>query len=307
MLASYKMVKITENDLNNIQVNISKYCLINIKAFFIISYMYISVVNLISTTATSEATIDEQGESRFDITSLPHHRQQNVSRIDDPILWNCRETSLTKDYYVVLYSMLLGVSGLATLIFFGVKTLNFCGDNPLRRLWEVAVAQHLKETLSAADFRCPNQEDADEITKCYQNIFYVNKDLSEIKKSITSSYMRLRIFAPILSTLCLVVGWWLLLLSYDLHPVSCLSGPNEDTIDYTESESAVKIKYSPHWLRFQVAAVIIGAILLTAVVLNSVFFYAINGLIVGEMKEMVNEMYNQVASRRLEPETTVIN
>ena len=80
------MLTIRESDLENIQVNISKYCLINIKAFFIISYMYISVVNLISTTANNEATMDEQGVSNFDITKLPQHRQLMVSHIDDPVL-----------------------------------------------------------------------------------------------------------------------------------------------------------------------------------------------------------------------------
>ena len=48
--------------------------------------MYISVVNLISTTANNEATMDEQGVSNFDITKLPQHRQLMVSHIDDPVL-----------------------------------------------------------------------------------------------------------------------------------------------------------------------------------------------------------------------------
>lgn len=279
------MLKVKKSNLDNTQVNISKYCLLNVKAFFIISYMYISVVNLISSTAISEATLDEQGDNSFDITSLPHHNQRNVSSIDDPVLWNCRETSLTKNYYKVLYSMLLIVSVLATLIFFGVKTLNFCGGTPLKRLWEVAVAQNLKETLHKVKRR--NQEDAKKIIICYQDLF--NKDLPDIKKNITCSYVHLRTFAPILSTIYLIVGWWLLLLSYDLHPVSCLSGPNEDTIHYIEKGGAVEIKYSPHWLGFQIAAVVIGAILLIAVVLNSVFFYAINGLIIGEMKQFIDK------------------
>ena len=103
----------------------------------------------------------------------------------------------------------------------------------------------------------------------------------------------------------MIVGWWLLLLSYDLHPVSCLSGPNEDTIHYIEKDSSVEIKYSPLWLGFQIAAVIIGAILLIAVMLNSAFFYAINGLIIGEMKPFID---NQVASYHLPLElVTVIN
>ena len=118
-------MKFKESDLKNIQKNISKYCLINIKAFFIISYMYISVVNLISTTANSEATMDKEGNSSFDVTSLSLHQQLMVSRINDPVLWNCRETSLTRNYYKILYIMLFTATGTATLVFFGIKTLNF--------------------------------------------------------------------------------------------------------------------------------------------------------------------------------------
>ena len=305
-------MKFKESDLKNIQKNISKYCLINIKAFFIISYMYISVVNLISTTANSEATMDEQGNSSFDVTSLSLHQQLMVSRINDPVLWNCRETSLTRNYYKILYIMLLTASGTATLVFFGVKTLNFCGDRPLNRLWEIAVAQHLKETHTndnTSESRY-SKEKANEIIECYQSIF--KKKLSDIKKNITSSYIKLRTFAPILSTFYLVVGWWLLLLSYDLHPVSCLSGPNEDTISYNFEENAVQIRHSPHWLRFQTAAVIIGTIFIAAVLMNGVFFYAINGLIVDEMKIVIEGMYNGLQSAANpadedQIETTVIN
>ena len=99
------MVKIKESDLKKIEVKLSKYCLIDIKAFFIISYMYISVVNLISTTANNEAATDEQGNDTFSITSAVHQKR-NVSHINDPVLWNCRETSLTRDYYRNLYIML---------------------------------------------------------------------------------------------------------------------------------------------------------------------------------------------------------
>ena len=298
-------MKIKESDLEKVQVNISKYCLINIKAFFIISYMYISVVNLISTTANNEATMDEEGESHFDITSQSQHHQLMVSRIDDPVLWNCRETSLTKNYYQILYIMLFVASGTATLLFFGVKTLNFCGDCPLKRLWEVAVAQHLKETHTNNDKRY-TLDKTNEIIDCYQAIF--NNKMADIKENITFSYRQLRTFAPILSTIYLIVGWWFLLLSYDLHPISCLSGPNEETIHYISEDSAVEIKYSPHVLRFQFAAVIIGAILLGAFVMNGTFFYAMNGLIINEMKENVQLKYEEAAKRLgWDLETTLVD
>ena len=298
-------MKFKESDLKDIQKNISKYCLINIKAFFIISYMYISVVNLISTTANSEATMDEEGDSHFDITSLPQHQQLNVSRINDPVLWNCRETSLTRNYYKILYIMLFTASGTATVVFFSVKALNFCGDRPLNRLWEVAVAQHLKETHTIdndSEGRY-SEEKTKEIIECYQSIFKMK--LSEIKDKLTGSYIKLRTFAPILSTFYLVVGWWLLLLSYDLHPVSCLSGPNEDTISY--DKNVVKIRHSPGWLGFQTAAVIIGSIFIAAVLMNGLFFYAINGLIVDEMKTVIKGMYDKLQPVNEELETTIIN
>ena len=148
--------------------------------------------------------------------------------------------------------MLFVASGSATLLFFGVKTLNFCGDCPLKRLWEVAVAQHLKETYTNIDKRYTSNK-AKEITECYQKIFL--NSMSDIKENTTSSYTNLRTFAPILSTFYLIIGWWFLLLSYDLHPISCLLGPNEETVHYITADFAVEIKYSPHVLRFQFFAV----------------------------------------------------
>ena len=132
------------------------------------------------------------------------------------------------------------------------------------------------------------------------------------KISLYSGYIKLRTFAPVLSTFYLVVGWWLLLLSYNLHPVSCLSGPNEDTISYDFEEDAVQIRHSPYWMRFQTAAVTIGTIFIAAVLMNDVFFYAINGLIVGEMKiviEGINDGLQSVASAADEDNivTTVID
>ena len=132
--------------------------------------------------------------------------------------------------------------------------------------------------------------------------------MSDIKKNTTFSYIKLRTFTPILSTFYLIFGWWFLLLSYDLHPLSCLSGPNEETIHYNTTEHAVEIMYSPHVLRFQIAAVVMGTILLGAFVMNGVFFYAINGLIINEMKANVQCMYDEEAKRiGWDLETTLID
>lgn len=85
------------------------YFLVDIKIIFIITYVYISVVNLISTTANNEANRDVQGSMGINVTARPGDTDVIVNYIDDSVLWNCRERSLTSDYYVILYWMLLSV------------------------------------------------------------------------------------------------------------------------------------------------------------------------------------------------------
>ena len=81
------------------------FILVDLKIVFIITFVYISVVNLISTTANNEASTDVNSNNTFTVTA--EHRNVNISFIDDAVLWNCRDHSETKRYYQVLYLMLI--------------------------------------------------------------------------------------------------------------------------------------------------------------------------------------------------------
>ena len=111
------------------------YLLVDLRIVFIISYVYISVLYLISTIANSEANTDINSMKLFNVTSQPNHTNviAIVSYIDDALLWSCRNLSVTKDYYKGLYSMLF-VAFAVTMIFLTITKLTiFFGNSSYLR------------------------------------------------------------------------------------------------------------------------------------------------------------------------------
>ena len=98
-------------------------CLVDLKIVFIITYAYITIVNLISSTANSEATSDADSMALFNVTLSPEHINVEVDSISDAILWNCRRQSVTNYYYQFLYKMLIAAMGAALFVFL-VSKLN---------------------------------------------------------------------------------------------------------------------------------------------------------------------------------------
>ena len=80
----------------------TSFVLVDLKIVFIITFVYVSAVNLISTTANNEATIDVNYNGTFNVTT--EHINVNVDCIDDAVLWSCRHHSMTKNYYKILYT-----------------------------------------------------------------------------------------------------------------------------------------------------------------------------------------------------------
>ena len=86
------------------------FVLIDLKTVFIIVFVYISIVNLIVTTANNEANTDVSCKgNNFTMSSQPGHENVTVEFIDDAVLWNCRSHSVTKSYYKHLYGLLIGM------------------------------------------------------------------------------------------------------------------------------------------------------------------------------------------------------
>ena len=75
------------------------YFLVDIKVLYIVFYAYISIINLISSTANIEATEDRQSTLQFQITST---NTGDVTEISDAVLWNCRDHSISTHYYIIM-------------------------------------------------------------------------------------------------------------------------------------------------------------------------------------------------------------
>ena len=121
------------------------YFLIDLRVLFIITYVYISVIYSISTTANSEANADVNSMILFNVTSQPNHTNVMVSHIDDALLWNCRKHSVTKEYYIGLYYMLLAAFTAILVMLTITKLAILIGNRRgISHLWKIAVVQYLQ-------------------------------------------------------------------------------------------------------------------------------------------------------------------
>ena len=119
--------------------SLTLYSLVDIKVFYIVFYAYVSIINLISSTANIEATEDRQSTLQFQITST---NAGYVTEISDVVLWNCRDHSISAHYYKFLYLMLLITLLLSLGGFFVTKIVMLCyvwyDSHGLKRMWSIA-------------------------------------------------------------------------------------------------------------------------------------------------------------------------
>ena len=282
------------------------YCLIDLRVVFIITYVYISVVNLISTTANAEATADTNSMTLFNITSKPEHANVSISFIDNAVLWNCREHSVTKTYYKGLYWMLIAAF-VATLIAFTITKLAIlCGTkHGFTSLWHIAVVKYLQEEveglLSATTYTEPR---ARQVAYCYKQLLtkeYYKEHKEDLHNSTISHLNAFRMTALFLSTIGLPFAILLSFLSYDLHPLSCiLAAPSEDSIVYNVTTEAVHINFSENVLLYQKVMAGIIVVIGVCFIINVFCFYCVNYCIIDMLKTKVNvkisEIYKQMQS-----------
>ena len=289
--------RIPVEDINKYQ-KWTGYFLVDIKIVFIITYVYISVVNLMSTTANNEATQDVQSAVRFNVTARPVHTDVIVNYIDDSILWNCREHSLTSSYYVTLYWMLLSVF-IGTLVFYAASKFfalwSITGSDSLTDLWHMGVMKHLKRPMEKATY---SSDGAVQLAKCYrdllskeipENVYSEMKNLSIVKRRKSIPYWSLMLLVSVL-----VFG----ALSYDLHPLSCINGIPEKSIDYNDTTQTVELRFPGSMIIYQRVGVFITFVLLVALILFAGQFYQVT-------REIVDIMEVKVDSEMKAKETAV--
>lgn len=249
------------------------YFLVDIKVVYIISSAYISIVNLISSTANIEATDDKNTNVQFQVTSTDFGFVTNIS---DAVLWNCRPHSASDYYYKFLYWMLLiglisalsgfFVSKLIALINIGILS----PESGLTRLWHIAVFQSH-----------PNDASKKELEKIPVEIF------NEVKCSCGNFW---RTISPFLILFLLVSGMFIAYLSYDLHPLACIRGQDDTTIQYYKEGTKmgrVEINLSKNLQTYQIAAGITIIILATAILTLALCFYCCSYRVVQHMKKLL--------------------
>ena len=231
------------------------YLFIDLQLVFVFTHMYTSAINLISSTANTEATKDRQSGKLFTVTRM--HPNVSVTEIDDAVLWNCREDSVTKNYYRLLYFMCILALGIGLLTLLIVKLTTFvklgCEYDryTATKLWHMAVVQHLKKAEIDASKQSSKSRERD-TAKDSMYIELLKEDApEEVQKQITSFDKFCKTFIPCLLTVSTVCIMLFSFLSYDLHPVACLAEPGIDTIEYVNADMRVAIRYTGSAIVFQ--------------------------------------------------------
>ena len=262
------------------------FLLVDLKIVFIITFVYISVVNLISTTANNEASTDVNSNNTFTVTT--EHTNVNVSFIDDAVLWNCRDHSQTKRYYQVLYSMLIGSFGFALVTFTIVKlNILFSAIHGHTYLWHIAIVQSIRKEIQVAD-----QGQAKRKAKIYRKLLE-----NECKVTIPTKYSCCRLFTLFINSFILPIGIFLAFTTYDLHPLSCIS-KGKELIEYTRAANAtagtVEIRFPDGMKAYR--AVAVGSLFLLGYVfvICIICFYNSNFKITEEYEKEVVKQYMEI-------------
>ena len=262
--------------------------LVDIKILFIVTYVYISVVNLISTTANNEANLDAESTLRFNITSRPEHTDVIVEYVDDAVLWKCRDQSLTRSYYVTMYWMLLAML-IATLgVYLVSKFLALCNIDYFESrtdLWHLGILELMLEEKNDL-----NPVTAKETAKHIQGL--LDKDipkngLSEVLECDLelNCIMWLRKIIPFVSLFASVFALAFCILSYDLHSVSCIAGISEDFINYDNTTHTVELRFPDEVITFQQIGAVIAFFLVIAILDLALVFYLSTKYITNKMKD----------------------
>ena len=287
------------------------YFLIDVQLVFIFTHMYASAINLISTTANAEATKDRQSGKLFNVTKI--HQNVNVTKIDDAVLWNCREHSVTKGYYAVLYWMSIIALIVGLTIVFLTKVLTFaqirCKFNKhiLTKVWHIALFSYLKAGQPYAKNTETKKTDDEQISGAgttvqisvppEKAIKLLCEEVPDKVKLSSNDTIWKTISIPCWLTFLMVSIMLFFLLSYDIHPLACIAEPGIDTIGYKFVNASVNIRYPNSILIFQKVAFGIVISLTFLYLMSAMHFYHLTC-------EIKDHMLNKYGYLMIEKEVT---
>ena len=253
---------------------LANFMLIDIRLIFIIVSVYITIGTAITSAANNEAANDTNGNRTFEVSSRLEHQNLQVSGVSNSILWNCREKSLTKEYYKALYGLLFTAFTLIMLVFIVTRfsvlfaNLHQGAANLKRALWRIQLLKYLRKRLKK------NKDELDVANK-QEELFdwkwfgkqWAKNDHGSTRSGSRSKVPKLHgsrsiLIIPFCEALFLILALPFMLTTYDLNPMGCLAGPDEDAIEYNNVTGRVQLQFKQSVLNYQVAALVISIILM---------------------------------------------
>ena len=253
---------------------LANFILIDIRLIFIIVSVYVTISTAIATTANNEAANDTSGNREFNVSSRSDHQNLQVSHVTNAVLWNCREKSVTNQYYKVLYGLLFTAFSLILLVFIITRLSVLCGNiseemaNLKQALWRIQLLKYMRKQVkkykNELDKLYKQEELFDWFSKEWIRNHHIGTEEStrRHKKINVSKIHFSMLIIPFFEALFLIVALPFMLTTYDLNPIGCLVGPDEDAIEYDNVTGKVHLQFTESVLKYQIGALIISVVLI---------------------------------------------
>ena len=276
---------------------LANFVLVDVRLIFVIVSVYITISSAIMSAANNEAAADANGNGTFDLSSRSdEHIDRDISDVSNSVLWNCRENAVSRRYYRLLYGSLLGSFGLILLVFLLTRLSILWGNmrqelNYLKKaMWHIQIIKCLRYYLK--NKRCVDQVNPNRFQACDKLVKNLSEgrwpssimgigastehnneedeDTNDTKYKINKAIFCSLLIIPFCESLFLIVALPFMLTTYDLNPIGCLVGPDEDAIEYNNVTGRVQLQFTKGVLNYQTAALVIFLVLM----LGSILIFA---------------------------------
>ena len=250
---------------------LANFVLVDVRLIFVIMSVYITISSAITSAANNEAAADANGNGTFDLSSRSsgqddHH---DILDVSNAVLWNCREQAVSRRYYRLLYGSLLGSFGFILLVFLLTRLSILWGntrpelDHLHEAMWHIQIIRclryHLKSKKISGDQREGDQDTIQACNKLVENLSQVEWPSMDKKDKLLLCSL---LIIPFSEAVCLIVSLPFMLTTYDLNPIGCLVGPDEDAIEYNNVTGRVQLHFTKGVQNYQTTALVVFLVLM---------------------------------------------
>ena len=296
---------------------LANFVLVDVRLIFVIVSVYITISSAIMSAANNEAAADANGNGTFDLSSRSgEHIDRDISDVSNSVLWNCRENAVSRRYYRLLYGSLLGSFGLILLVFLLTRLSILWGNmrqelNYLHEaMWHIQIIKCLRYYLKSkmSNHQVTNQA-CEKLVKnlsegrwpsSTMGIAEDTKDKNDKAILVSTKNKKHKtdkallcslLIIPFSEAFFLIVALPFMLTTYDLNPIGCLVGPDEDAIEYNNVTGIVQLQFTKGVLNYQTAALVVFLVL----ILGSFLIFAL--LLLLHYLKITRSILKQIAKK----------